>query len=123
MLFRSRSWVASTASAAAFAMFSSAAKAGLIASWNDVCDAAGKIDGADVESKCADCNGTPAISATNTSALREGIAACIAAGTLDVAGHAGNVGFAAKAACKLPMTVKTLARSWFASMTPAAPAE
>jgi hypothetical protein len=69
----------------------------LIASWNEVCDATGSTEGADVESKFADCIGTPDIKAIMTRALREGIA-LMASGTFEVAGHAGVDAFAANAA-------------------------
>ena len=75
---------------------------------------AGNPAGAEVESKCADCIGMPAINATITSALREGIP-LIASGTFDVAGQAGVAGFAANAACNDPITVKTFTRSPIAS--------
>ena len=117
----SRSWVANTPSAAALATFCRAANAGLIANWNEVCCEAGSTEGAEVESKCADCNGTPDISAIKTSALRDGIA-FNASGTLEVAGQAGAVGLAANAAWSDPTTVKTLDRSPIASAYPAAPA-
>ena len=66
----------------------------MIANWNERALVAGIPAGADVESKCADCIGTPDISAISTKALREGIA-LIASGTLEVAGQAGVAGLAA----------------------------
>ena len=110
----STSCVASTARAAAFARFSRAARAGLIANWNERALEAGRPAGAEVESKCADCIGTPDIKAIRTSALLDGTALS-ASGTFDVAGHAGADGFAAIAACIAPITVKTFTRSPIAS--------
>jgi len=107
------SCVARTPRAAAVVRFSSAANAGLIAIWNEVTFAPSAA-GPDVESKCADCKGSPDIKATITSALREGIA-LIASGTLEVAGQAGVEAFAANAFASASATPNTFARSPIAS--------
>ena len=86
--------------------FSRIPSAGLIAN--------GKVNfkapsGPEIESKCADCVGIPAISPSNNNALRDGTpAACNA---FPVADEVSGQAPVATAACNLPITVKTFTKS------------